>query len=94
MSFNVSGWSIRRPIPTLVLFLVLTLAGLVSVGRLGVDLNPNIDFPAVIVTVNQTGAGPEELETQVTKKVGCRCGTREYRRTAVHHYGWQFANGD
>jgi len=69
MSFNVSGWSIRRPIPTLVLFLVLTLAGLVSFGRLGVDLNPNIDFPAVIVTVNQTGAGPEELETQVTKKV-------------------------
>jgi multidrug efflux pump subunit AcrB len=69
MSFNVSGWSIRRPIPTLVLFLVLTLAGLVSFGKLGVDLNPNIDFPAVIVTVNQTGAGPEELETQVTKKV-------------------------
>ena len=69
MSFNVSGWSIRRPIPTLVLFLVLTLAGLVSFGQLGVDLNPNIDFPAVIVTVNQRGAGPEELETQVTKPV-------------------------
>ena len=69
MSFNLSGWSIRRPIPTLVLFLVLTLAGLVSFGRLGVDLNPNIDFPAVLVTVNQTGAGPEELETQITKKV-------------------------
>lgn len=69
MSLNVSGWSIRRPIPTLVLFLVLTLAGLVSFNRLGIDLNPNIDFPSVIVTVNQTGAGPEELETQVTKKV-------------------------
>ncbi|NER78869.1 MAG: efflux RND transporter permease subunit, partial [Leptolyngbya sp. SIO1D8] len=69
MSFNVSGWSIRRPIPTLVLFLVLTLAGLVSFGQLGVDLNPNIDFPAIVVTVNQTGAGPEELETQVTKTV-------------------------
>lgn len=69
MSFNVSGWSIRRPIPTIVLFLVLTLAGLVSFGRLGVDSNPNIDFPAVTVTVTQTGAGPEELETQVTKKV-------------------------
>jgi hydrophobe/amphiphile efflux-1 (HAE1) family protein len=69
MSSNISGWSIRRPIPTLVLFLVLTLAGLVSFGRLGVDLNPNIDIPAVIVTVNQTGAGPEELETQVTKPV-------------------------
>ncbi|MGD1859399.1 MAG: efflux RND transporter permease subunit [Leptolyngbyaceae cyanobacterium] len=69
MSFNVSGWSIRRPIPTLVLFLVLTLAGLVSFNQLGVDLNPNIDFPSVIVSVNQRGAGPEELENQVTKKV-------------------------
>ncbi len=69
MAFNVSGWSIRRPIPTLVLFLVLTFAGLVSFSKLGVDLNPNIDIPAVIVTVNQTGAGPEELETQVTKPI-------------------------
>lgn len=69
MAFNISGWSIRRPIPTLVLFLVLTLAGLVSFGQLGIDSNPNIDFPAVTVTVTQTGAGPEELETQVTKKI-------------------------
>jgi multidrug efflux pump subunit AcrB len=69
MSFNISGWSIRNPIPTLVLFLVLTLAGLVSFGKLGVDLNPNIDFPAVIVTVNQPGAGPAEMETQITKPI-------------------------
>ena len=69
MSFNISGWSIRRPIPTLVLFLVLTLGGLLSFGQLGIDSNPNIDFPAVTVTVTQQGAGPEELETQVTKKV-------------------------
>ena len=66
---NPSSWSIRRPIPTLVLFLVLTLAGMVSFGQLGVDLNPNIDFPAVIISVSQRGAGPEELETQVTEKV-------------------------
>jgi multidrug efflux pump subunit AcrB len=68
-SANISGWSIRNPIPTLVLFLVLTLAGLVSFGKLGVDLNPNIDFPAVIVTVNQPGAGPAEMETQITKPI-------------------------
>ncbi|MEO0488254.1 MAG: efflux RND transporter permease subunit, partial [Cyanobacteria bacterium J06659_2] len=66
---NISGWSIRRPIPTIVLFLVLTLAGLVSFGQLGIDLNPNIDFPAVVVSVDQIGAGPEELETQVTKNI-------------------------
>ncbi len=66
---NLSGWSIRRPIPVIVLFLVLTLGGLVSFGQLGIDENPNIEFPAITVTVTQTGAGPEELENQVTKPV-------------------------
>ncbi|NMF81877.1 efflux RND transporter permease subunit [Nodosilinea sp. P-1105] len=66
---NLSGWSIRRPIPIIVLFLVLTLAGLVSFGRLGIDENPNIEFPAITVTVTQTGAGPEELENQVTRPI-------------------------
>ncbi|MEA5447152.1 efflux RND transporter permease subunit [Leptolyngbya sp. CCNP1308] len=66
---NLSGWSIRRPIPVIVFFLVLTLGGLVSFGQLGIDENPNIEFPAITVTVTQTGAGPEELENQVTKPV-------------------------
>ncbi len=67
--FNISAWSIKRPVPTIVLFLVLTIAGLIAFGQLGIDDNPNIDVPAVLVEVNQTGAGPEEMETQVTKKV-------------------------
>ncbi len=69
MSFNLSAWSIRKPVPTLVLFLVLTVVGWISFTRLGIDANPNIDIPAVSVTVTQPGAGPSELETQVTKKV-------------------------
>ena len=69
MNWNISEWSIRRPVPTLVLFLVLTLSGWLSFNQLGIDNNPNIDIPAVIVTVNQLGAGPEEMETQITKKV-------------------------
>ena len=67
--FNISAWSIKRPVPTIVLFLVLTIAGLVAFTQLGVDANPNIDIPAVLVEVQQRGAGPEEMETQVTKKV-------------------------
>ena len=69
MSFNLSSWSIKKPVPTIVLFLVLTLIGWMSFTQLGIDSNPNIDIPAVSVTVTQPGAGPEELETQVTKKV-------------------------
>lgn len=69
MSSNISAWSIRKPVPTIVLFLVLTVVGWLSFTGLGIDSNPNIDIPAVSITVSQAGAGPSELESQVTKKV-------------------------
>ncbi len=69
MAFNLSAWSIRRPVPTIVLFLFLTIIGWFSFTTLGIDINPNIDVPAVSVTVTQPGAGPSELEFQVTKPV-------------------------
>ena len=69
MSFNVSAWSIKKPIPTIVLFLLLTVVGWFSFNSLGIDTNPNIDVPTVQVTVTQPGAGPAELESQVTKRI-------------------------
>ncbi|MBN9419861.1 MAG: efflux RND transporter permease subunit [Candidatus Eremiobacteraeota bacterium] len=66
---NISAWAIRNPIPSLVLFLVLTIAGLASFAGLGIDENPNIDLPLVSVSITQIGAAPSELETQVTRKV-------------------------
>ncbi|WP_287263262.1 efflux RND transporter permease subunit [Moorena sp. SIO3A5] len=69
MSFHVSSWSIKNPVATLVMFLVLGIVGLFSFMQLGIDRLPNIDLPAVMVTVTQPGAGPAELEFQVTKKV-------------------------
>ncbi len=69
MSFNISAWSIKKPIPTIVLFLVLTIFGWFSFNSLGIDINPNIDVPIVQVTVTQPGTGPAELESQVTKKI-------------------------
>ncbi|MGJ5673492.1 MAG: efflux RND transporter permease subunit [Nostochopsis sp.] len=69
MSFNLSAWSIKKPVPTIVLFLILTIVGWFSFTWLGIDINPNIDLPTVRVTVTQPGAGPAELEFQVTKKI-------------------------
>ncbi|MGF1536946.1 MAG: efflux RND transporter permease subunit, partial [Elainellaceae cyanobacterium] len=66
---SLSAWSIRKPVPTLVLFLVLTLAGWLGFTQLGIDNTPNIDIPAVRITVTQQGAGPVELESQVTKTI-------------------------
>jgi hydrophobe/amphiphile efflux-1 (HAE1) family protein len=66
---RISAWSILNPVPTTVLFLVLTVLGLFGFGALGIDENPNIDLPLVSVTISQIGAAPSELETQVTRKV-------------------------
>ena len=66
---NISAWSIRNPVPVIVLFLVLTLAGAIAFPSLGIDQNPNVDVPTVQVLVTQPGADPTELESQVTKKV-------------------------
>ncbi|TGD94893.1 efflux RND transporter permease subunit [Methylobacterium nonmethylotrophicum] len=69
MRLNVSAWAIRKPIPSIVLFLVLGLLGLVSFRSLPITRFPNIDVPIVSVTVTQAGAAPSELQTQVTKWV-------------------------
>lgn len=70
MSFrNISAWSIRNPIPSIVLFFMLTVAGIVSFSTMEVNNDPDIDFPVVIVSISQPGAAPTELETQVTQQV-------------------------
>jgi multidrug efflux pump subunit AcrB len=67
--FHLSAWSIKNIVPTLVMFIILGIVGMFSFMQLGIDDTPNIDVPAVIVTVTQPGAGPAELETQVTRKI-------------------------
>lgn len=66
---NISAWSIRNPIPPLVMFFGLTVAGIVSFLMMGVQSDPDIDFPGAIVIIAQPGAAPTELETQVTQRV-------------------------
>ncbi len=69
MRLNVSAWSIRRPVPSIILFLILTALGVMAFRGLPVERFPNIDFPLISVTVRQAGASPSELETQVSRRV-------------------------
>jgi multidrug efflux pump subunit AcrB len=69
MRGNISAWAIRRPIPSIVLFIILTAVGIVSFASTSITDSPNVDLPLVSVTVTQSGAAPEELETQVTRLV-------------------------
>ena len=66
---NISSWAIRNPVPPLVLFVALLLAGIVSFMRMDVNDSPDVEFPFVNISISQPGAAPSELETQVTQRV-------------------------
>lgn len=66
---NVSSWSIRNPIPAVMLFVLLTFAGLLSFRAMKVQNFPDIDLPTVTVTAALPGAAPAQLETEVARKI-------------------------
>ncbi len=66
---NISAWSIRNPVIPLVAFTALLFAGLISFARMDVVNNPDIEFPAVNVSISQPGAAPTEIENQITQRV-------------------------
>ncbi|MFT3807887.1 efflux RND transporter permease subunit [Arenimonas sp.] len=66
---NFSAWAINRPLPALMLFFVLCVAGLWGFHQLPVSRFPDISFPMVTVTVPLPGASPSQLETEVTRRV-------------------------
>lgn len=59
--------SIRRPVFATMMIMALVVLGIFSYARLGLDLFPNIDAPFVVVSTTLRGAGPEEVETSITK---------------------------
>src|ERR1041385_7795809 len=60
---------VKRPVFATVLILSLTVIGVFSFTRLGVDRFPKIDFPTITVTTVQPGAAPEQIETEITDKI-------------------------
>jgi multidrug efflux pump subunit AcrB len=69
MNFNVSAASIRNPIPSVLLFIMLTLAGLLAFSAMKVQQFPDIDLPNIIITASLPGAAPAQLETEVARKI-------------------------
>jgi multidrug efflux pump subunit AcrB len=66
---NFSAWAIQRPLPALMLFFVLCVAGLWGFHQLPVARFPDIAFPMTTVTITQPGASPSQLEAEVTRRV-------------------------
>lgn len=66
---NIWDLCIRRPVFTAMLVISPIVLGLVSYGRLGVELFPNVDMPMITVTTTLRGASVEAMETSVTKPI-------------------------
>lgn len=72
---KLTDTSIRRPITTLLAALVLLLFGVVGVSKMPVDIFPPVTLPMMIIVTTYPGAGPQEVEAEVTKVIEERVGT-------------------
>ena len=66
---NVSAWSIRNPVPAILLFVLLTIFGLLGFKALGVQQFPDMDLPTIQIQASLEGAAPAQLETEVARKI-------------------------
>lgn len=71
----LSKLSIRRPVTTIMISLMVFIAGIVAYSSLNLSLMPNVDVPVVLVSTTYVGAGPEEIENLVSKPLEEALGT-------------------
>ncbi|ASY68726.1 efflux RND transporter permease subunit [Sinorhizobium fredii] len=64
---NFSAWSIRNPVPSILLFAMLTVGGLLAFKRLPIQNFPDMDLPTISITATLEGAAPTQLETEVAR---------------------------
>jgi HAE1 family hydrophobic/amphiphilic exporter-1 len=84
---SVWGVSVRRPIFIAMVMMALVVVGFISYLRLGMDLLPNLRIPYVTVVVVYPGAGPREIEMEVTKRVEDAVATT---RNIKHIYSYSY----
>ena len=66
---NVSSWSIKNPLPSIVFFVLLTLAGIISFQSMSVQDFPDIELPVVSISASLPGAAPAQMETEIARKI-------------------------
>src|SRR3982074_525622 len=89
MALNISAWSIRNPLPSIVFSIILLVLGWVSFTKLAVTRLPSADIPVISVAGSQFGAAPAELESQVTKTLEDGVSGVE----GVRHISWSITDG-
>ena len=66
---NLATWSIRNPIPSILLFTLLAIAGIWGFRALPIQNFPDLDLPTITVALVQPGADPQQMETEIARRV-------------------------
>jgi len=66
---NLSKLSVKRPVMTSMVMLIIILLGTISLTRLPIDLYPAMDIPVAIVSTSYSGVGPHEIENLITRPI-------------------------
>ncbi|MBU3959144.1 MAG: efflux RND transporter permease subunit, partial [Candidatus Omnitrophica bacterium] len=68
-------FGVRYPVTTTMIFVAMIILGIFSLSRLGLDLMPEIEIPVISVSTVYEGAGPEEVESKISKVLEDRLAT-------------------
>ncbi len=74
---NLSEIGVKKPVTTAMIFIGIVLLGGISLSRMGLDMMPDIEVPSIMVITEYEGAGPEEVETRITRVAEDRLTTVE-----------------
>src|SRR3989338_1371689 len=64
---SLPEFGVRRPVTNLMIFLSIIIIAFYSLSRLGIDMMPEIEPPAITVVASYPGASPEDVEIKVTE---------------------------
>ena len=83
MNFSFSSISVKRPVTTIMLLMIVVLLGVTSVVGIPMDLMPEMEIPVAIAMISYPNASPEEVETMITRPVEAALASCEGLKTIV-----------
>jgi HAE1 family hydrophobic/amphiphilic exporter-1 len=65
----LSNFSVKKPIVTIVILIMLMAMGLLALKKLKVNQIPDVDLPLLVIDINYPGASPDTVEREVLNRV-------------------------
>lgn len=66
---SIASFSVKQPVLIVSILILIIIGGILSINHLGVDMYPDVELPFIVITTVYPGAGPEEIEEQISKKI-------------------------